>query len=52
MYEKESLEQYAFSVGHSLTQYDDHLSDDKFIKQAEKATPIFDVNKFTKRNYF
>jgi zinc protease len=43
VYEKESLEQYAFSIGHSLTQFNDHESDSKFIKLAEKAT-IFNVN--------
>lgn len=43
VYEKESLEQYAFSIGHSLTQFNDHECDDKFIKLAEKAT-IFNVN--------
>lgn len=43
VYEKESLEQYAFSVGHSLTQFNDHKCDDKFIKLAEKVS-IYGVN--------
>lgn len=44
VYEKESLEQYVFSVGHSITQFQDHKSDEKFLAKAGKAT-LKEVNK-------
>ncbi|MGB0453347.1 MAG: M16 family metallopeptidase [Bacteriovoracaceae bacterium] len=48
VYEKESMEQYAFSLGHSLVQYESLEAEDKFIDEAQQAS-LKQVNSMIKK---